>query len=257
MEFRRYFIKLSYKGTHFFGWQIQPNAITVQETLAEALKKINRGKAVKVTGCGRTDTGVHASEFYAHADFENDPLENGLDIPTLMHKLNCMIPGDIAIHNIFKVTNDVHSRFSATARTYDYFIHQKKHPFLHETSWFHRHELDVDKMNKACQLLLDRTNFKCFSKTITGDSSFECDVSFAEWVVTPEGYQFTIKANRFLRNMVRAIVGTMTDIGMGKTSIEEFISILDSEDRNKAGKSAPAQGLFLSKIDYANNPEVS
>jgi len=251
MQIQRYFIKLSYKGTHFFGWQIQPKAISVQETVAKALTKINRGETIKVTGCGRTDTGVHASEFYAHADFYTP-----LDIPTLAHKLNCMLPEDIAIHNIQIVTNEVHSRFSATARTYHYYIHQHKNPFLAQTSWYHRKDLDIEKMNEACQLLFERKNFKCFSKTITGNSSFECDVTKAEWTKTTEGYKFTIKANRFLRNMVRAIVGTMVDIGTNKTSLKEWEEILNSEERSSAGKSAPACGLFLAGVAYDNNKEI-
>lgn len=251
MNPQRYFLKLSYKGTHFFGWQIQPNAITVQETIAKALQKINRNQPVKLTGCGRTDTGVHASEFYAHFDWETD-----FDDTVFVHKLNCMLPADIAILGVKKVPNDLHSRFSATARTYHYFIHQHKNPFLADRSWQVRQPLDIELMNEACILLINHKNFKCFSKTITGISSFECDVMFANWEATEEGYQFTITANRFLRNMVRAIVGTMVEIGTGKIEVATFQDILNSQERSKAGQSVPAQGLFLAAVKYENDKEI-
>ncbi len=251
MNEQRYFIKLAYKGTHFFGWQVQPNAITVQETLANALEQLNRGKPVKITGCGRTDTGVHASQYFAHFNLNTD-----LDEATLVYKMNCMISTDISIHHIQKVHPDLHSRFSATARTYHYNIHTSKNPFLNETSWFLRQTLDLKTMNDACGLLINHKNFKCFSKTITGISSFECNVNQAFWESTPDGFRFTIKANRFLRNMVRAIVGTMVDLGTRKINLQDFQAILDNQDRNQAGKSVPAQGLFLVKIDYENNPEI-
>jgi tRNA pseudouridine38-40 synthase len=249
---QRYFIKLAYKGTDFFGWQIQPNAITVQETLLTALKKLNRNRALKLTGCGRTDTGVHASEFYAHVDFDEDPFTGEMNLKTVIHKLNCMLPSSIAIDDFFPVHSDFHSRFNATARTYHYHIHQQKNPFLHETSWFMKSNLDIAAMNEASTLLIGEHNFKCFSKPITGKSTFICDVKEAYWTKTEQGFLFTIKANRFLRNMVRAIVGTMIDVGSGKTSLEDFKAIIASQDRKRAGKSAPANGLFLAKVDYDN-----
>ncbi|MFT5821919.1 MAG: tRNA pseudouridine38-40 synthase [Crocinitomix sp.] len=251
MSEQRYFLKLSYKGTHFFGWQIQPNAITVQEHIEDALKKMNRNKKVKVMGCGRTDTGVHASEFYAHFEMNSD-----WDDATFAYKLNCMIPDDIAIHEVTKVPADLHARFSATSRTYHYFIHNDKNAFLNETSWLARLELDLDKMNAACEVLINHKNFKCFSKTITGISSFNCDVTKAQWTKSPEGYRFTIQANRFLRNMVRAIVGTMVDIGTDKIDLKAFQQILDSQERSKAGLSVPPQGLFLVKVDYDNDKNI-
>ena len=247
---QRYFIKLAYKGTDFFGWQIQPNAITVQETLLTALKKLNRNRALKLTGCGRTDTGVHASEFFAHVDFEEDPFVGVMDLKIVIHKLNCMLPASIAIDDFFPVHSDFHSRFNAIARTYHYYIHQNKNPFLNETSWYLKTGLDLERMNKAAEILLGEQNFKCFSKPITGKSTFVCDVKEAHWKETEQGYVFTIKANRFLRNMVRAIVGTMIDVGSGKTSLAEFNAILASQDRKRAGKSAPSNGLFLAKVDY-------
>ena len=248
MKAQRYFLKLSYKGTHFFGWQIQPNAITVQEKLNEVLQKLNRGKAVKTTGCGRTDTGVHASDFYVHFD-----LDIPLDEETFKFKLNCMLPPSIAILAVYKVPSDLHARFSATSRTYHYFIHTEKNPFLEEESWFLPHGLNLDEMNQACELLLQHKNFKCFSKTITELSSFECDVTAAKWEKTETGYTFTITANRFLRNMVRAIVGTTVEVGKGNKTVADFQSILASQNRDLAGKSAPAQGLFLSNVAYEND----
>jgi len=248
MEIQRYFLKLSYKGTHFFGWQIQPNAITVQETINSALQKLNRGTGIKTTGCGRTDTGVHATEFYAHFDWTTD-----LDEEILRFKLNCMLPDSIAILNVFKVPHDLHSRFSATSRTYHYFIHTKKDPFLAETSWLVQQNLNLEVMNEACELLKTHKNFKCFSKTISELSSFECDVTQAFWQETETGYQFTITANRFLRNMVRAIVGSLVDLGTDKKTVADFKLILDSENREMAGKSAPAHGLFLTKVAYEND----
>ncbi len=248
MKAQRYFLKLSYKGTHFFGWQIQPNAITVQEMLNIALQKLNRGEPVKTTGCGRTDTGVHASDFYAHFDVAID-----LDEETFKFKLNCMLPPSIAILAVYKVPSDLHARFSATSRTYHYFIHAEKNPFLEEESWFLPHELNLDDMNKACELLITHKNFKCFSKTITELSSFECEVTAAKWIKTETGYTFTITANRFLRNMVRAIVGTTVEVGKGNKTVFDFQSIIASQNRDFAGKSAPAQGLFLSKVTYAND----
>lgn len=251
MSKQRYFLKLSYKGTHFFGWQIQPNAITVQECIANALKKMNRDQAVKVTGCGRTDTGVHATEFYAHFEFNTD-----WDDATFAYKLNCMLPSDIAIQKAIKVPEDLHTRFSATSRTYHYFIHTEKDPFLNKTSWLVRQDLDLEKMNKACLLLINHKNFKCFSKSTTEISSFKCDVTAVQWTKTSGGYQFTIQANRFLRNMVRAIVGTMVDLGTGKIEFSDFQKILDSQERSKAGQSVPPQGLFLVKVDYDNDKTI-
>lgn len=248
MKAQRYFLKLFYKGTHFFGWQIQPNAITVQEILNAALQKLNRGEPVKTAGCGRTDAGVHASEFYAHFD-----LDINLDEETFKFKLNCMLPPSIAIQAVFKVPSDLHARFSATSRTYHYFIHTDKNPFLEEESWFLPHHLNIGEMNRACELLFLHKNFKCFSKTISEKSSFECEVTAAKWEKSEVGYTFTITANRFLRNMVRAIVGTTVEVGKGSKTVADFQSILASQNRDLAGKSAPAQGLFLSKVAYEND----
>lgn len=245
MSVKRYFIQLAYKGTNYFGWQIQPNAITVQEKLNQALTQINHQEAVKVTGCGRTDTGVHALKYFAHAD-----MAVNMELEKFMFKLNCMLPPDIVIQNIQVVPDDLHSRFSATSRTYHYHIHQKKDPFLTETSWQLTANLDLDKMNAACAYFMTQENFKSFSKTPSNKSNYTCTLTEAKWDANQDKLQFTISANRFLRNMVRAIVGTLVELGSGKITLDEFKTIVQSQDRRQAGKSAPACGLFLADIIY-------
>ena len=242
------FLKLSYKGTKFFGWQIQPNQPSVQEAIEKALTKINSGKEVKIVGCGRTDTGVHASEYYAHVEL---PFE--MEIGQLKHKLNTMLSSDIVIQDIIAVRDEAHSRFDATQRTYHYFIHKEKDPFVDEISWFRKQDLDLASMNKACLMLMGHSNFECFSKVKTEVNNFNCDISKAVWIKSDKGYIFSISANRFLRNMVRAIVGTMIQLGEGQISIEQFQDILDSNNRSEAGQSVPAKGLFLAKIDYPDD----
>lgn len=251
MESQRYFLKLAYKGTHFFGWQRQPNAITVQETIADALQKLNRNQPVKITGCGRTDTGVHANDFFAHFD-----LPHSIDAAVFKYKLNSMLPESIAIKALFPVPNNLHSRFSATSRTYHYFIHQSENPFLAETSWLVPPKLDLKAMNAAARHLIGDKNFKSFSKLNSDPSNFNCAVSEAYWETTENGLRFTISANRFLRNMVRAITGSLIDVGLGKKSPKDFESILLAENRSLAGKSAPAQGLFLVHVAYENDKDL-
>lgn len=248
MELNRYFIQLSYKGTDFFGWQIQPNAISVQESINNALTKINSGIPIKTMGCGRTDTGVHASNFYAHFDTKND-----LNTEEITFKLNCMLHKDIAVHRLFKVPNDLHARFSATSRTYHYHIHTAKNAFINETSWHLNRPIDIVLMNNAAKNLIGSHDFRSFSKKMTNINSFTCTVTKAEWTITETGYQFTISANRFLRNMVRAIVGTLVQLGEGKLTHQEFLEILSAHKREAAGISAPAHGLFLAAILYEND----
>jgi len=242
---KRYFLHLSYKGTNFFGWQIQPEHRSIQEVLEEALSKLHSNKEVGVTGCGRTDTGVHASNYYAHFDSE---LEWNVD--DLKHKLNGMVGPDIAILSVIPVQLEAHARFDAESRTYHYFIHREKDPFLQEISWFHKPDLDITKMNEACLILQDYEDFECFSKVQTEVNHFLCDIQNALWVESDRGYIFSITANRFLRNMVRAIVGTMVEIGLGKLEPEDMKRIIESKNRSEAGQSAPAQGLFLADIVY-------
>ena len=241
----RVFIKLAYKGTNFFGWQKQPKQASIQEEIESVLSQINGNNEVKILGCGRTDTGVHASEFFAHSDI---PFK--MDKDQLKSKMNKMLKSEIVILDILTVSKDAHARFDAKKRTYNYFIHTSKDPFINDLSWYRKGEIDIKKMNTACALLLKQENFECFSKVKTEVNNFNCNITIAAWVRSDKGYIFTITANRFLRNMVRAIVGTMLDLGEGKISIEDFQTILNSKNRSRAGQSVPAKGLFLSKIEY-------
>lgn len=240
----RYFIKFAYNGKNYFGYQIQPNAITVQETLQKALTLL-LNQNIEIIGAGRTDSGVHAKEMYAHFDYEMD-----FDSKNLVKKLNSFLPKDIVIYNIFKVENDAHARFDATKRTYEYEIHTFKDAFLNEGSWYVYYPLDIDKMNQACEILKGYTDFECFSKVHTDVFTFNCKIDEAHWQQNGSQMKFTISADRFLRNMVRAIVGTMINIGTGKIEVEELRNIIESKDRGKAGFSVPAHGLYLVKIEY-------
>lgn len=242
----RYFIQLSYKGTQYHGWQLQPNAITVQEVLTKSLSTILR-ETIEVTGAGRTDTGVHASFFIAHFDSQRKDLQVDKKI---IFKLNSFLPQDIAIQKILKVKNESHARFDAKSRTYHYYIHQQKYPFLTESSYYFPHKLDVELMNKACELLYQFTDFTSFSKLHTDVKTNNCVIKNALWKQDQHKLIFEITADRFLRNMVRAIVGTLIDVGKNKISLNDFIEIIESKDRSAAGVSAPAHGLFLSNIEY-------
>lgn len=243
----RYFIQLSYKGTHYHGWQIQPNAVSVQEVLTRALSTILR-EEVEVTGAGRTDTGVHASFFIAH--FESTTYKNLQHEKKIVFKLNSFLPQDIAIQKILKVNKEAHARFDATSRTYHYYIHQQKDPFLTELSYYFPHKLDLELMNKACELLYQFTDFTSFSKLHTDVKTNNCIIKNAVWKQDHHKLIFEITADRFLRNMVRAIVGTLIDVGKSKISLNDFIEIIESKNRAAAGVSAPAHGLFLTNIEY-------
>lgn len=250
----RYFIKLAYNGTNYHGWQYQPNAISVQETLNKALTTL-LNTPIDIIGAGRTDTGVHAKEMFAHFDFSKT-----IESLSLVHKLNSFLPKDIVVYAIFPVHNEAHARFDATKRTYEYHINTFKDAFLQEQSWYYHQELDVDLMNEAAKILLKHTDFQCFSKVKTDVNSFDCEIFEAYWTQgnaeQGTGKQennhlvFTISANRFLRNMVRAIVGTLVYVGLHKITLEEFNAIILSKDRDKAGFSVPSHGLYLTKIDY-------
>jgi len=240
----RYFIQFAYNGTHYHGWQIQPNASSVQETLNKAFSVL-LNEPISIMGAGRTDTGVHASEMFGHFD-----TEKILDIPVLVHKLNSYLPKDIAIFDIILVHDDAHCRFDATKRTYEYHINTIKNPFLQELSWYVNQKLDVDLMNEAAQLLLKHTDFQCFSKVNTDVNTFDCTIFEAFWKQEKGKLIFTISANRFLRNMVRAIVGTLINIGLRKITLEDFENIIASKNREKAGFSVPAHGLYLTNIYY-------
>lgn len=196
-------------------------------------------------GAGRTDTGVHAKEMFAHFDF-NTPF----NISSLVHKLNSYLPKDIVVYDIIPVSDEAHARFDATKRTYEYHINLFKDSFLQEESWYHNQKLDIELMNKAAEIVLNHTNFQCFSKVNTAVNTFDCTIFEAYWKQEHNQLIFTISANRFLRNMVRAIVGTLVKIGMHKITLNDFIAIIESKDRNRAGFSVPAHGLYLTKIEY-------
>jgi len=246
---QRYFLQLSYKGTNYHGWQIQPNAISVQEVMEDALSKILREK-IAVVGAGRTDTGVHASYFILHFDVEKS-IPESLD---LVHKLNSFLPSDIAVQKVWPVTSEAHARFSAVSRTYHYYITTEKNPFVIETSHKYLKPLDIEKMNEAAQILFDYEDFTSFSRLHTDVKTNNCKIKQAEWIRKDQQLIFIIKANRFLRNMVRAIVGTLLEVGQGKLSIQQFREIIERKNRGAAGASAPAEGLFLVDIEY---PEES
>ncbi|MEX2597991.1 MAG: tRNA pseudouridine(38-40) synthase TruA [Salibacteraceae bacterium] len=241
----RYFIELSYDGTAYHGWQVQPNAKTIQETLNNAISTIIR-KEIYCVGCGRTDTGVHAQQFYAHFDV-TQAIEN---TSQLTYKANRVLPKDIAIHRIFEVEKDTHSRFSAINRTYKYRITQFKDPFSINRKWEMRDKVDVNVMNQAAKLLLGEQDFTSFSKSNTQTETNICNVMHAEWQTNDRELIFNVKANRFLRNMVRALVGTLVDVGKGSISIAEFESIIKTKNRSEAGLSVPAHGLYLTEIEY-------
>ncbi|WP_366187038.1 tRNA pseudouridine(38-40) synthase TruA [Flavobacterium ovatum] len=240
----RYFIKLAYNGTPYHGWQYQPNAASVQETLNKALSVLLNSE-INAMGAGRTDTGVHAREMFAH--FDCDKI---IDATKLIYKLNSFLPKDIAIFDIILVTDEAHCRFDATKRTYQYHINTIKNVFLNEQSWFLNQKLDVALMNQAAKILFNHTNFQCFSKVNTDVNTFDCTIFEAHWQENGSDLVFTISANRFLRNMVRAIVGTLVNVGMHKISVDDFEKIIESKNRDKAGISVPAHGLYLTKIVY-------
>lgn len=240
----RYFIELSYHGGNYHGWQIQPQAITVQETLEKALSLLLK-KSIQVVGCGRTDAGVHASQFFLHFD-----SEEVIDKSSLKYRLNSFLPVDIAIFRIREVQKEAHARFDALYRKYKYVIDKQKNPFHQGMSMTITSDLDVDAMNMAAEKMLTYTDFKCFSRSKTDVKNYDCDVSEALWTMHEQELIFEIKANRFLRNMVRAVVGTLLEVGRGKMSVEDFEQVIESRDRTKAGASAKAGGLFLTEICY-------
>lgn len=241
----RYFIQLSFKGTRYHGWQIQPGSVSVQEVLENALSTILREKT-SVTGAGRTDTGVHASFYVLHFDTRSEVS----DSRKLVYRLNSFLPSDIAIQDMWKVTGDAHARFSAISRTYKYFITLEKDPFVAETAYYLRVKPDVSKMNEAAKILMEYTDFTSFSRLHTDVKTNLCKIFLAEWVLQNNQLVFTITADRFLRNMVRAIVGTLLDVGKGKVSTGDFRTVIEARNRGAAGASAPAHGLFLTHVEY-------
>jgi len=240
----RYFIEFSYNGKNYFGYQIQPNQISVQEVLEHALSTILR-EEIRTTGAGRTDTGVHARRMFAHFD-----TEKNID-SSLAGRLNSFLPADIAVKRVFPVREDFHARFDAIYRTYEYCIVQAKDPFTTDFAWQLRHRrLNIEKMNEACRILMEYEDFSSFEKTGADNKTSFCKIYRAHWEAHGELLKLTISADRFLRNMVRAIVGTMVDIGSGKTEPAHLRRIVEQKSRTAAGSSAPPQGLFLVDVGY-------
>mgnify|MGYP001046159734 CR=1 FL=1 len=240
----RYFIELSYKGTYYHGWQIQPDENSVQAELNKAIGTILQ-EQISIVGAGRTDAGVHASQMFAHFDAQKELNDD------FVYKFNSILPNDIVIESLVKVADDAHARFDALSRSYEYRIWLGRNPFLLDTAWqLHQKELNVDLMNKASMVLLEYTNFECFSKVKTDVKTFECKVTNAAWKQEGKLLTFYISANRFLRNMVRAIVGTLIEVGQGKKSVDDFRKVIESKKRSEAGLSVPAQGLFLTEVRY-------
>lgn len=246
----RYFIELSYFGKAYHGWQNQPNSISVQEVLENKLSRLLRSET-GIVGAGRTDAGVHARQMFAHFD-----TEEKIDTSEMKYKLNSMLPKDIAIEEIFRVKDDAHARFDALSRSYEYHIIQQKDAFGQDFSWYLKHELDFYKMNQAAAVLLEYTNFKCFSRSRTDVRTYNCRIDRAEWIKKDNKLIFHITADRFLRNMVRAVVGTITDIGKGKYPVEHMHRVIQSENRGEAGPSVPAHGLYLTGILYPENIRI-
>ncbi len=241
----RYFLHLAYNGADYHGWQSQPNAVTVQETVEKALSRVLR-RQVAIVGAGRTDTGVNARSMYAHFDVDNEIA----DPQRLISALNSLVGRDIAIYGIRRVADDAHARFDAVARTYKYFVTTRKSPFDYRFAWNPPYRLDVDAMNAAAARLADYIDFTSFSKLHTDVATNNCRIYEALWTAEGDRLTFTIKADRFLRNMVRAIVGTLVDVGRGKTSVDEFCRIIERKDRCAAGASVPGNALFLWQVDY-------
>jgi tRNA pseudouridine38-40 synthase len=244
---QRYFIELSYDGTNYHGWQVQPNAITVQEVLDKCLTTILR-QPIETLGCGRTDTGVHAKEFFAH--FDSVDSSWFIDHGSIIRSVNSILPKDMAVSRIFPVASDAHARFGATLRSYEYHIHFNKDPFKNNYSWEIRDQPDVGLMNEAAKIIMEYADFSCFSKSNTQVKTNLCKIAKAEWVVNNDGIIFQISADRFLRNMVRAIVGTLLMVGKQKIPPGAVREIIESKNRSNAGTSVPACGLYLTEVKY-------
>lgn len=255
----RYFIDLGFDGTNYHGWQIQPNGISVQECLQKGLSTLLRTET-EVVGAGRTDAGVHARQMVAHFDYEGT-----LDVQDLAYKLNRILPRDIAVYEVRAVDNDLHARFSATARTYHYYIHQQKDPFLRHYSCELRYPLDFDAMNEAASHLLQVEDFGAFCKSGSDVKTTLCNVTEARWIpithhLTPVTHHqgaswcFVITANRFLRNMVRAVVGTLIEVGRHRMTLDEFDAVIRTGKRTEAGESMPGHALFLWDVAYLQPP---
>lgn len=241
----RYFLELAYNGTRFCGWQRQPNAPSVQQTIEDVFSMMLR-QQIEITGCGRTDTGVHASQYFAHFDFDLDFPKNFLD------RANRLVGNDIALKQIIAVDDDAHARFDATSRSYQYVISFEKSPFFTETAWFftQKDRLDFEKMQKAADLLRGYAAFAPFCKTHSDAQTMNCKIARSEWIFTDDGASFHISANRFLRGMVRLIVGMCINVGLGQLSLEDVKEALEKQEPLKKSYSVPPTGLFLMDIKY-------
>lgn len=240
----RYFVELAYNGKAYHGWQTQPNAISVQQVLENALSTL-LANPISITGAGRTDTGVHATQMFAHFD-----CNTNFDVENLVYRLNAFLPSDISIQSIFKVKPEAHARFDATSRSYLYRISLEKNPFTTDFAYFFRAKMDLNVMNQACKILFEYNDFQCFSKSNTDVKTYNCKITRANWKQEGNELHFAITADRFLRNMVRAIVGTMIEIGLRKISVSDLHEIIKSKNRGNAGYSVPAHGLYLTTIEY-------
>lgn len=263
-EKQRYFIELAYDGANYHGWQVQPNAVTVQEVLDHALSTVLR-EPIETVGCGRTDTGVHATQFFAHFDSEpiahspwpianqGKTIDHGLwtmDSKTI-NSLNGILSSDISVKRVIPTHPEAHARFDATQRSYQYHIHFGKDPFKLNRSWEFRDKPDIALMNEAAKIIMEYTDFSCFSKSHTQTFTNNCKITRAEWIETEEGLIFHISADRFLRNMVRAIVGTLIDVGRQEMPPGDIRKVIESKNRSKAGTSVPACGLYLTEVKYS------
>ena len=248
MSKQRFFIELAYDGTNYHGWQMQPNAVGVQDVLNKALSTVLR-QPIETLGCGRTDTGVHAKEFFAHFDVES-MVHGPLSMDNSIRSFNSVLPHDIAIKKIIPVAADAHARFDATLRSYEYHIHFNKDPFKNGYSWLLRDEPDLDLMNQAAKIIMQYIDFSCFSKSNTQVKTNNCKITNAQWERTDGGIVLKISADRFLRNMVRAIVGTLLMVGNKEIAPEAIHDIIQSKNRSNAGTSVPACGLYLTEVKY-------
>ena len=241
----RFFIEFSYNGSNYHGWQRQPSQTSIQEKFEDCISKILSSK-ISLTAAGRTDSGVHAKKMFAHFDYDEE-----LDYTKIIHQLNSFLPQEISVRNIFRVNDDVHARFSAISRTYNYVLVNRKDPFMQKRAYLIKNKLDLNKMNEACKYLLNNNDFKSFSKSKTDVKNYICNIQEASWTqVDDNTFIFKIKANRFLRNMVRAIVGTLIEVGHNIITIDQFNNIILSKDRSNAGYSVPAHGLYLTDVEY-------
>ncbi|WP_029037973.1 tRNA pseudouridine(38-40) synthase TruA [Salinimicrobium xinjiangense] len=242
----RYFLELEYFGKAYHGWQRQPNAVSVQQVVEEALSILLR-ETIEIVGAGRTDSGVHARQIYAHFDYDAGFSE------AIIFRLNSLLPKDISVRSLVPVKADAHARFHAVSRSYEYHIVTKKDVFAIDTAYFVQRDLDAERMNEAAKILLEYRDFKCFSRSRTDVVTYNCIVKKAYWEQQENRLIFHITADRFLRNMVRAIVGTLLQIGLGKMDVQEMHGIIESKNRSEAGASVPAHGLYLTKIEYPNS----